>query len=142
VVFGDSIIAHHVSRSLNAETLRSLTTIAGGEPLCMAEVRDVGLTSPGPDPATDEAVEQFDRLANVHSLWLSRSEVTDTALERLATAPQLGVLHLRGSRITDRGLEPLKRCTHLRVLSLHQTAVTDAGVRDIQRALPRCRIYR
>ena len=57
VVFGDSIHTHQVSPLLRPEMLRALTTIAGGEKLYMAEIADVGLTSPTPSPATDAEVE-------------------------------------------------------------------------------------
>jgi hypothetical protein len=108
VVFGDSISAYRVSSSLHPEALRALTTIAGAEPLCMAEVADLGLISPSPDPATDETARQF-RLDGVQALWLSRSDVTNAVLEHTGAAPRLRKLHLRGTRVTDAGVQELQK---------------------------------
>lgn len=128
VVLGDSVAAHSVSSSLRPETLRALTTIAGREPLCLAEVANLGLTSPGPDPATDESVQQFRGMAGLHSLWLNHSNVTDAALAQIAALPQLRKLHLRGTRITDGGLTQLRAASELVEFDLANTHVSDAGL--------------
>ncbi|HBO44771.1 MAG TPA: hypothetical protein DD670_12745 [Planctomycetaceae bacterium] len=127
VVFADRIHAYQLGPALRPETLRALTTVAGGEQMFIGEVLDVGfaaslngaaaLASLDDGPATDERIEKLN-LDNLRSLWLSRSDVTDTALERLATARLLSRLCLRG------------------------TPVTDEGVRRLQHALPDCRIER
>lgn len=54
VVFADSIRAHQITPSLRPEALRALTTIAGGEKMCVSEFADAELTSPAPGAATDE----------------------------------------------------------------------------------------
>ena len=74
----------------------------------MAEIADIGLTSPARSPATDEKVKQLNHVGLRH-LWLSRSDVTDDALRYLAAVPGLSELHLRSTRISDDGLRYFQR---------------------------------
>ncbi len=54
VVFADSISAYQVS-ALRPETLKALTTIAGGEKVRVTQVPDIGLTEVG--NAEDEQLQ-------------------------------------------------------------------------------------
>jgi len=51
-------------------------------------------------------------------------------------------LSLNDRRITDAGLKELAPLTNLTELNLFGTKVTDAGVRELQKALPRCKIFK
>jgi hypothetical protein len=129
-VFADRITSHRLTSSLSEKALRSLTTIAGGEKMFVAEFADLGLTSPFDGPATDEKIRQLD-LDRLCSLWLSRSDITDDALRHLAAAPNLSTLYLRGARITDKGLRHFRQGAPLYVLDLSHTAVGDDGLRQL-----------
>ncbi len=132
VVFADRIHVHRISASLRPETLKALTTIAGGEKLYMAEVWGIGLTSLTPGPATDANLQAMQDLGQLRSLWLNGSDVTDQALSRLAAASNLSKLNLSDTRITDEGLRHLKGLTELRKLNLSGTSLTDAGLEHLK----------
>lgn len=120
VVFADSIRVHWISPSLRPEMLKALTTIAGSEQLYIAEIDDVGLTSPAPGPATDAKLKQLRdsrKIGQLRRLWLNRSDVTDAAVE------------------------DLKDITSLEMLDLRDTKVSEAGVEILQKALPECEIH-
>ena len=76
VVFADSIHTYRLSPLLDPETLKALTTRAGGEQMCLGEVDDVGLVNLASGPVTDETIQQMS-FDNVRTLWLSRSDITD-----------------------------------------------------------------
>ncbi len=130
VVFADSICTYQLSPSLRPEMLKALTTIAGGEKMYIGEVAGIGLASPGPGPATDEKIRQLN-LDEIHSLWLSRSDITDAALDHLATASSLSKLHLRSTRITDDGLRQFQPGPPPQFLDLCCTEISDNGLRHM-----------
>lgn len=126
-VFADSIHAYQISPRLRPETLKALTTIAGGEKMFMGEIDRVGLVSFDAGSAADEKIRTLS-LDGLKSLWLSRSEITDVALHRLATAPSLAKLHLRSTRITDDGLRQFLPGPPPQFLGLCCTEVSDSGL--------------
>jgi hypothetical protein len=128
VVLADSIHCRRLSESLAPEALGALTTIAGQEPMYVAEVDNVGLTSPAPGPATDAALKRWNQWKGLRSLWLSRSPVTDAAFGELAAAADLSTIYLHGTRITDEGLKHFGRQTDVHTLDLSATQVTDVGL--------------
>jgi hypothetical protein len=129
VTFANGIRCYWVSDSLRPETLKALTTIAGGEEIAMANVADVGLTSLGSGPASDAQLDGFDQWANVHDLWLVRANVTDDGLANLRQATELSKLYLTDIPITDDGLPHLvKGRNSLYSLDLSGTQITDAGL--------------
>lgn len=130
VVFADSIHTYQLSPSLLPETLKALTTTAGGEKMYMGEIDGIGLASLDDGPGTDEKTKQLS-LDNLRSLWLSRSDITDAALDRLATASSLSTLHLRGTRITDDGLRQFQPGPPPRFLDLCCTEISDNGLRHM-----------
>jgi len=130
VVSADGSVFCRLSPSLSEETLRSLTTIAGGEEMFVAEVAGLGLTSPLEGAATDGKIRQLD-LDGLCSLWLSRSMITDATLRQLAAAPRLSALYLRSTRITDDGLRHFQQGPPLRELDLSYTAIGDDGLRHL-----------
>lgn len=132
VVFADSIhtYPYQLSPSLRPETLKALTTIAGGEKMYMGEFDGIGLASLDDGPATDEKIKQLS-LDEIRSLWLSRSDITDAALAHLSAAPSLSKLHLRSTRITDDGLRQFQPRPPLRFLDLCLTEIGDNGLRHM-----------
>jgi hypothetical protein len=132
VVFADWIHTHRVSSSLRPETLKALTTIAGGEKLYMAEIHGVGLTSLPVGPATDANLKAMQDLGQVRSLWLNGSDITDEALGHIARTASLSKLNLSDTRVTDEGLRHLKSQTQLRKLNLSATLITDTGLERLQ----------
>ena len=132
VVFADSIHCYWLSKSVTPDDLKALTTIAGQEPMFMAEARGVGLESLGPGPATDAAVRRLERRQRFDRLWLSRSSITDVALVDLTQAVDLDALYLQGTRITDAGIEHLKALRKLEELDLSETAITDESAKHLK----------
>ena len=130
VVFADSIHTYRLSPLLDPETLKALTTRAGGEQMCLGEVDDVGLVNLASGPVTDATIQQMS-LDNVRSLWLSRSDITDRALAQLATASSLSKLHLRSTHITDDGLRHFRLGPPLSSLDLCGTQISDDGLRHL-----------
>ncbi len=130
VVFADRITGHRLASSLSEKALRSLMTIAGGEQMCVAEVADLGLTSPIDGHVTDERIGQLARDTPC-AIWLSRSDITDDALRHLAAAPSLCKLYLRSTRITDNGLRHFRQGAPLDELDLSHTAIGDDGLRQL-----------
>ena len=130
VVFGDSISAHWVSGSLAPEALEAMTTIAGHEPLFVAETAGVGLTSPAPGPATDTALKSIKDWRGLHTLWLNDSPITDAGLGVFRAATDLDSLTLRGTPVTDQGLKQFQGTTVV-TLDLSTTRVTDAGLQHL-----------
>jgi hypothetical protein len=63
-------------------------------------------------------------------------------LRGLAELDSLRELRLDFTSVTDTGLEVLAGLKGLQALHLGGTKVTDAGVTQLQKALPKCRIYR
>jgi hypothetical protein len=51
-------------------------------------------------------------------------------------------LSLSTTAVTDAGLVHLMKLDNLGVLNLNRTKVTDAGAAELQKALPRCTIFR
>jgi hypothetical protein len=68
--------------------------------------------------------------------------VTDEGLKHLAGLKALTHLNLFGTNVTDAGLEHLAELKALTVLNLARTKVTDKGVKELEKALPKCTIYR
>jgi len=130
VVFADSIHTYRLSPLLDPETLKALTTRAGGEEMCLGELDDIGLVNLASGRVTDETIQQMS-LDNVHSLWLSRSDITDRALGQLATASSLSKLHLRSTHITDDGLRHFRLGPPLNSLDLSDTQISDDGLRHL-----------
>ena len=128
VVFADSIRCRRLSESLAPEALRALTTIAGQEPMYVAEIDNVGLISPAAGPATDAALGRWEDWKGLRTLWLSRSAVTDAAVAELSEAADLATVYLQGTRITDDGLKHFLGRANLDKLDLSATGVTDAGL--------------
>ena len=130
VVFADSIRTYRLSPLLEPETLKALTTRAGGEKMCLAEIDDIELLNLASGPVTDDTIQQMS-LDNVHSLWLSRSDITDRTLAKLATASSLAKLHLRSTPITDDGLRHFRLGPPLNFLDLGGTEISDDGLRNL-----------
>ena len=131
VVFTDRIRCRRLSESLAPEALRALVTIAGQEPMYVAEIDGVGLTSPAAGPATDLAVSRWKERTGLRTVWLNRSPVTDAAIADLAETADLNSLHLQGTRITDDGLKHLRGRENFLTLDLSGTEVTDAGLEHL-----------
>jgi len=68
--------------------------------------------------------------------------VTDAGVKELAALENLTALDLSQTMITDAGVKELTGLKNLTELSLYDTKVTDAGVKELQKALPKCKIYK
>ena len=132
VVFADSIRTYRLSSLLAPETLKALTTRAGGEKMCLADVDDAGLVNLASGPITDETIQQTS-LDNIRSLWLSRSDITDRSLPHLAAASSLSKLQLRSTHITDDGLRQFLLGPPLNSLDLCDTQISDDGLQHLAR---------
>ncbi len=102
---------------------------------------------------TEQGMKELNRLTNLTSLNLSETNVTDAVLKELKDLKNLRYLNLKYTKVTDVGLKELSGLRNLKELILRnpdvrplrgftETPVTEAGVQELQRALPKCRIYR
>ena len=73
---------------------------------------------------------------------LLATSVTDAGVKELAPLKKLTTLSLIGTQVTDVGLKELAAFKGLTELSLFGTQVTTRGVKELQKALPRCQIFR
>ncbi len=133
VGFADSIRGNWLSGPLAPKDLAALTTIAGGEPMSIAEIRNQGIVSLGPGPATASPLKDFGEWERLRALWLSRSSITDAGLAELVAAGDLRLLLLRGTAVTDRGIGHL-RSRSFYTLDLSATQVTDRGLEQLAEA--------
>jgi len=74
----------------------------------------------------------FDRSGKVHSVVLSKTNVTDVDLVHLKKMSELRDLFLDHTKITDTGLEHLKGMKTLERLFLDSTKVTDTGLAHLK----------
>ena len=82
-------------------------------------------------------------LTNLQTLNLNFCrQITDAGLVHLKGLTNLEQLDLVDTQVTDAGLVHLKGLTKLRTLFLDSTQVTDAGIADLQKALPKCKIWK
>lgn len=132
VVFADYIHTRRISPFLHPTALRALTTIAGREEVCMANVQDVGLVSLCTGTATDADLDRFDRWPDVRDIWLNRCKITDTGLAHLNKPRHMNKVHLARTALTDEGLRHLKGRSYLYELNLSHTEVTDRGLRHLK----------
>jgi len=84
----------------------------------------------------------FRYLPDLESLTLEGSQISDHGLTRLAGLTRLKRLDLSSTKVSDFGLVHLQALPNLEDLDLCSSKVTEEGVAKLQRALPRCNIYR
>ena len=70
---------------------------------------------------------------DVHTLDLSRSEITDVSLSHVQHLTGLKVLELTATNITDEGLVPLHNLVNLQGLGLSHCQLTGQGLTNLQR---------
>jgi hypothetical protein len=133
VGFASGISGYWVSPSLAPEDLTALTTIAGGEPMSIAEFDDAGMTSFNARPATDASLRNLKKWEGLRAMWLSRSSITDAGLAELQAADDLDLLYLRGTAVTDEGMKYFQGHSFNR-LDLSATQVTDRGMKRLAEA--------
>ncbi len=133
VVFANNISTYWVSPTLAPEDLAALTTIAGGEPMSIAEFDDTGMTSLNAGLATDASLRNFKKWEGLRAMWLSRSSVTDAGLAELEAADDLDLLYLRGTAVTDEGMKYFRGHSFY-TLDLFGTQVTDRGMKRLAEA--------
>jgi len=105
----------------------------------LGQPRDLDLAN---KQVTDVGLGHLTEMTGLRVLVLSGTKVSDAGLIKLKGLSELTSLDLRDTGITDAGLQNLKGLANLGELYLGGTKVTDAGVEDIQKALPRCIIWR
>ncbi len=81
-------------------------------------------------------------LTGLKRLDLSSTKVSDLGLAHLQALPNLVDLDLANTQVTDAGLTNVATLANLEELDLCSSKVTEEGVAKLQRALPRCNIYR
>jgi hypothetical protein len=59
-----------------------------------------------------------------------------------ASGKPVVAVNLGGTKVTDAGLKELAPLKNLTELYLTGTKVTDAGVKELQKALPKCQIFK
>jgi Leucine rich repeat len=77
---------------------------------------------------TDDGLEHLVELKQLITLFLDETNITDTGLKNLKGLKQLRYLYLNGTQVTDNGLEQLKGLNRLHNLELGNTKITDAGM--------------
>ena len=91
---------------------------------------------------TDASLKELACLERLEKLYLPVTSFGDSGLKALAALKNLNALSLMGTRVTDEGLKELAVHAKLRYLDVSMTKVTDAGVQMLQKALPKCEIWR
>jgi Leucine-rich repeat (LRR) protein len=91
---------------------------------------------------TDAGLRCLKQLSELRRLSLDNTKVSDPGLISLHGLTRLQSLNLKWTYITDAGLVHLRGLTSLEELWLANSDVTEAGVVDLQKALPKCKIYR
>ena len=81
---------------------------------------------------SDEGLKQFEGMADLGELRLTKTQVTDAGLVSLRGCTGLQFLDLHQTKITDAGLKHLEGLTELRHLGLSATAITDDGLKHLQ----------
>ena len=84
-------------------------------------------------------VKGLEKLAKLESLFLQDNKITEVkGLEKL---PNLDALILYGNQLTD--VKWIEKLTQLKVLNLQDNpGLTHAQIDELQKALPKCKIYR
>jgi Leucine Rich repeat len=102
---------------------------------------------------TDAGLKELRNLRNLTVLIVADTQVSSEGMKELKHLKNLRYLNLECTKVTDVGLKELKELRNLKELILRnpnvrplrgftETPVTDAGVAELQRALPKCDIYR
>jgi hypothetical protein len=92
---------------------------------------------------TDDDLGELCELRHLRTLDLRNSKVTDRGLRTVSALHWLLYLGLSGTGITDNGLRRLESLPNLKHLYLEDCPyITDEGVARLQKALPKCEIYR
>ena len=89
---------------------------------------------------SDEGLKVIKGLGELRDLKLAHTSITDRGLGHVAKVADLQALDLDWTQVTDAGLEKLAQLRGLRYLRLVCTATTPEGVAKLQRALPRCQV--
>jgi hypothetical protein len=96
-----------------------------------------------PEATTDGDLADLCELRHLKQLDLEGTQVTDNGLRTVSGLSRLEWLDIDATEITDKGLRHLEAMRNLRHLSVTQCPnITDTGVAELQRALPKCKIYR
>ena len=82
-----------------------------------------------------------DNFQNIIEINLPQ-DCSDADLAHLKGLTKLQTLDLWGTSVTDAGLAHLNGLTKLQRLVLRDTQVSDAVIEKLQKALPRCRIFK
>jgi hypothetical protein len=91
---------------------------------------------------TDAGLVHLVSLTGLTELWLDNTQVADAGLVHLSRLTGLKKLYLTNTKVTDAGLIHLVGLTKLEKVSLENTQVSDAGVAELQKALPKCIVFR
>ena len=91
---------------------------------------------------TDAGLKEVAKLQKLTHLFLYDTKITDAGLKDVAKLQNLTVLRLYKIQITDTGLKEVAKLQKLTGLHLSRTQITDAGVAQLEKALPKCAIYR
>jgi len=91
----------------------------------------------------DQGLEYISSLTSLRVLNLYRSNITDEGVKHLASLTSLTNLNLGHTGITGAAFKHLGTLTSLAFLDLsgcHE--ITEQGFRDLEKALPRCKVWR
>jgi internalin A len=130
-------------------TLKQLQTLQLGD----TQVTDAGMKELAPlkqlqalylhgTRVTDVGLKELASFKEIWFLQLSGTKLTDAGLKELANFKQLRSLALKNTKVTDAGMKELANFKQLRQVDLRHTSVTDAGVDELQKALPKCYIWK
>jgi hypothetical protein len=96
-----------------------------------------------PRTTTDADLGDLCELGGLEHLRLSQTWITDTGLRTVADLRGLTGLDLSMTAVTDVGLRHLESLRNLEILCLARCPhITDEGIARLQKALPKCEIYR
>ena len=92
--------------------------------------------------ASDAGLEHLKGLTQLHKLELVGTKVTDAGLKHLTGLTRLRELTLMNTGVSGEGLESLKGLGELKELYVAGAGVKNEDLQKLQRAMPRCRVFR
>lgn len=104
-----------------------------------AKLPNLGGLDFGKTSINDNAIRNFEPLADIEVLYLDQTAIGDNTLEAISKAKKLRWLDLSQTRITDAGLKHLAQLEQLHTLNLSHCKITDAGLANLTK-LSRLRV--
>ncbi len=91
---------------------------------------------------TDEGLKTLGTMNQLINLGLADTQVTDVGMAHLSSLRRIYQMTLNNTLITDASVDHLSRLKSLRFLYLRNTKMSADGLDRLEKALPRCKIYR